>query len=341
VLSELAPRCSTVSWNEELVLPLDPKLGEWMTHFDLMCLNNTMQLSGYQELGVRRVEFVMSGFSKSVHSPLVKEGPQPYDVVYVGSPGEDGGRGKMVLRAAQRHRVDVFGRGWEAYRGVSVPAGVSGRGASGPGLRIHGPVRPKGFARICAQAKITLGMNWLNNVPMYFSNRTWMSLGCRAFHLTHYVPGLERVFEDGVHLCWFRDLDEMMERIDEYLDDDVARRRIAKAGYHQVRDAHTYEHRTEQMLHLLTAPVVVAGPQRSSPIDVIDRSASHHAVSVDGTHGAGHGSGNGVARDLAAGALSTTPPLPVTDDSAPGNARRHLSHENGDPLPKARRRLAE
>src|SRR4030042_1031843 len=56
----------------------------------------------------------------------------------------------------------VGGGGWERY-----------------GLKFHKRnVYPDEFAKICSGAKIILGIDVSNQVEGYFSNRTWITLGC-------------------------------------------------------------------------------------------------------------------------------------------------------------------
>jgi hypothetical protein len=215
----------------------------------VFCVSNKGQMESFRRLGARRVEFVMSGFSPQVHRPVRSaNGSAKYGVSYIGSPGLNGVRGEMVLRVAEKRAVHVFGRGWEGYADRSQ------------NLVIHGPVGPGRFARICAESKVTLGMNAINTLPLYFSNRTWMTLGCRGFHLTHHVPQLEEVFGEGEHLDWFRDFDELEEKLDRYLGDGARRARIAEQGFRYVHAHHTYGHRMRQVRSLLEEP---AGARRA------------------------------------------------------------------------------
>jgi len=69
------------------------------------------------------------------------------------------------------------------------------------------------------------------NLTQYFSDRVPMALACGSFVLTNYRPGLENLFERGVHLDWFTTKEELHEKINKYLDDDKLRQEIAMNGY--------------------------------------------------------------------------------------------------------------
>ncbi len=92
------------------------------------------------------------------------------------------------------------------------------------------PAYNRELARICAAAAIVLGINEVNTVERYFSNRTFLTLASGGFHLTRYVPGLERMFENRRHLVWFHSDDECLELIRYYLPRPRARHAIARRG---------------------------------------------------------------------------------------------------------------
>ena len=120
-----------------------------------------------------------------------------------------------------------------------------------PELDVGGTVGPRKYRQICANARIVLGLNEVNRVPYYSSNRVFLTLGCGAFHLTHYVPGLEEVFEDGVHLAYFRSPEECLDKLQFYLRNDQLRDEIAARGHELVTREHRYFDRIQSILKML------------------------------------------------------------------------------------------
>lgn len=55
-------------------------------------------------------------------------------------------------------------------------------------------------AKVCRGAAVVLGINTVDTVYRYFSNRTFLTLASGGFHVTSWVPGLETMFEHGRHL---------------------------------------------------------------------------------------------------------------------------------------------
>jgi len=131
-----------------------------------------------------------------------------------------------------------------------------------PNIHIHPFVDEKEFAEACSAAKITLGINAVNNVKMYASwRRTFNSMASGAFHLTHYVPGLEEAFENRKHLVWFNSVPEAIELIEYYLAHDEERERVAEGGRQEVLAHHTWDIRIAEMIERAEKWRVKAGLQ--------------------------------------------------------------------------------
>lgn len=238
LLDEFRGRATVVQWIEEAFPCLHPRQIDYTRRVDLACLSDPELLPQLRERGIDHGCFQMSGFSPRYHFPL--RGRRPVrDVAFIGGPGADGQRARFLLELADAHTIDVYGQGWEAFR------------TAHPRLRVHPPIGNRGYRQICADARIVLGMNQFNSDRHYFSNRVWLTLACRGFHLTHHVPGIDDVFDRGVHLDWFRDVDEAVRLVGHYLDDDAARERIAETGWRHAVARHQYLHRVAAVLDLL------------------------------------------------------------------------------------------
>ena len=78
--------------------------------------------------------------------------------------------------------------------------------------------------------------------------RVFETLSTGSFLLTNWIPTLEYIFDDGKHLVTYSTLDEMVELVKYYLEHDDEREAIAKAGYEEFINNHTYRHRVEKIL---------------------------------------------------------------------------------------------
>src|SRR5690606_35201987 len=150
-----------------------------------------------------------------------------------------GQRVDFLARLAREFHLEVYGRGWSDWA-QRLPPGCVG-----------GQVRPRRYRRLCATSKVVLGINQINHDRLYFSNRTFMTLACGGFHVTHYVPGLEQVFRDGEHLVWYQDFDDCVACIRRYLDAPEERRSIGEAGRKLVFAEHDFGARVAKVLEVL------------------------------------------------------------------------------------------
>jgi spore maturation protein CgeB len=116
------------------------------------------------------------------------------------------------------------------------------------------------YGEICARSKIVLGLNQDHDNAYYFSNRLFLTLACRGFHLIRYVAGTEELFEDGKHLAWFHDKQECLDKIDYYLEHEDERLEIAAAGRQVVTESHRYQDRVADILKILAGTAEVACP---------------------------------------------------------------------------------
>jgi spore maturation protein CgeB len=238
LLAEFAQETRTALWCEEALEDIDNTVVDYFRLADLVCMSNAARFSWLREQGLDNMLFLMSGFSPRYHHPSPPSAPQR-DVAFIGGPGRKGQRAEFLARISARHDTEVFGLHWERWL------------RHHPDLRVRSSVRPSGYARVCATSRIVLGVNEVNDDLYYFSNRTWLTLACGGFHLTHYVPGLENVFTQGEHLCWFRNQDEAMTMLEYYLARDEERSRIAASGHALALAHHSYFHRMSRMLQVL------------------------------------------------------------------------------------------
>ena len=171
-----------------------------------------------REHGLDNMAFLISGFAPRFHRPSPRREPVR-DVAFVGGPGRRGQRAAFLARIAQEFDTDVDGRHWDRWGGASGS------------LRVHGQIDNKAYAKICATSKIVLGVNEVNDEAFYCSNRTFLTMACGAFHLTHSVPRLDEVFVDGEHLAYYHDEDDALQKIAEWLPKDDERARVAASGH--------------------------------------------------------------------------------------------------------------
>ena len=107
------------------------------------------------------------------------------------------------------------------------------------------------FRKAVSVSKIIIGDNFVCDVPGYWSDRVYLTLGCGGFFLTSNVPLLEKKFEIGTHLDVWNNFAELLQKIDYYLANKEKREAIRKEGIKFVQKHHTYDIRIQELLSKL------------------------------------------------------------------------------------------
>ncbi len=198
---------------------------------DIFYLTNRGEISLYRKQGVN-ARFITGGCDPDAHYP-VSLPPAVYhsEVAFIGKPNTPE-RVAFLRQVAQTFDLKIWGSGWSKL-----------------GLQSHAAhVYAPEYRKICAGAKIVLGWNVDSGLELYFSNRTWYTLACGGFLLTHYSPRLEELFNPGGELDWFTTIDEGLDKIRYYLNHEEKRQNIARAGYRLVHEKYRYTDLVQRMM---------------------------------------------------------------------------------------------
>ena len=233
---------------------------------DCTLFNNTdgIILDKYRAAGVKNI----GGFWDAGTDPEVfylRDVEKTKDVVFMGGNNidvpYDGNekRRRLIEEAAnQGINVHVYGSNWQYLLELGYGA-----------LHIHPFVTENEFSEVCSSTKITLGINAVNDIQMYASWRRIVNcMASGAFHLTHYVPGMETLFQNKKHLVWFNSVSEATELIKYYLSHNEEREVIAEAGRKEVLAKHTWDARIAELImrmekHKVRKRVFIVGAHQS------------------------------------------------------------------------------
>jgi GT2 family glycosyltransferase/glycosyltransferase involved in cell wall biosynthesis len=174
----------------------------------------------------------------------------PHDLLFVGN---SRGVRRPILDdiTPTPHDLAVYGGGWPPD--LIDPAYL--RGSSVPNEDLPG---------YYASAAIVLNDHWREQAEGGFlNNRLYDALAAGGFVISDAVEGLAAEFDDGV--VAYRDAADLLELVERYLADPVARAARAERGRRAVLERHTFAHRTEAILELLDAlepprPAEIAAP---------------------------------------------------------------------------------
>ena len=213
-------------------------------HADCTLFSTTddIVLNKYRALGIKNIGgWWDAGTDPEIFYPRNVKKSQ--DVVFLGNnldiPHDGYDKRREMIEGILKHGFDlhIYGRRWEY---------LDSSGFSN--LHLHGFVTEEQFADVCSRAKIVMGINGVNNIRMYASwRRAVNAMASGAFHLTHYVPGMETMFLNRKHLVWFDSIPEAVKLIEYYLAHESEREAVAVLGRKEVLKNHTWDARISDM----------------------------------------------------------------------------------------------
>jgi hypothetical protein len=197
------------------------------------------QKETYRKLGVGNIGHWWVGTDPDIFRS--RNVPKEYDIAFFGNdadflPGHKARRELLKSLAEAGFSISVFGNGWESLKGSE-------------NIEFKPFVDQDEFSSACSKARMTVGINAVNNIRGYASwRRLFNSMACGTMHMTSYFSGLEEVFDNGKHLVWFEAIEEAVSMAAHYLENDVEREQIAKVGQNEVVLNHNWDVRIDDLI---------------------------------------------------------------------------------------------
>ena len=143
-------------------------------------------------------------------------------------------RRELLTAAAQQYEVHLFSSAGQENLGK---------------VHLHGSVDyEKGMPQIFRKSKINLNIT-LRSITTAVPLRVFDILGSGGFCLTNYQEGILEHFEDGKDLVMYTGREDMLEKIQYYLEHEKERMDIACHGHESVRK-YSYENAFNKMFGL-------------------------------------------------------------------------------------------
>jgi spore maturation protein CgeB len=215
MLRDFSKEYKTAQFYDDCNVPLRDEVVEYGKAVGHFFITARGQVQDYLDRGVEPATYVTGGCDIRDHRIVDVDPEFASEVAFIGSPGPLDSQGQkdrvaLMKRLGAEFDLKVYGRGWEEH-GIEVT---------------RGSVYPEQYRAICSSAKVIIGLDSQSDVDLYFSNRTWITMGCGGLLVTRYVPNLEEILKDGVHLYWWTDIDNCVEVVRKTLDDPEKREGI-------------------------------------------------------------------------------------------------------------------
>ncbi|MDC3378734.1 glycosyltransferase [Planctomycetota bacterium] len=224
---------TTATFFDDCPRELDARIKASAAASDVFAITNRGQVALFEEQTGTRAVQVTGACDPEDHFRVPFDPTYASDVAFIGRPDERGERVPVLRALAEHYDVRVYGPGnWEELgfkRGLKAA------------YSHH-------YRAICNSAKVMVGCDLRADVDQYFSNRTWLTLGCGGFLATRYVPNLEEIFTDGEHCAFWRSPQHAVDVVGRYLEDEQARQRVAQAGHDLAHSRYEYRHLVQRLL---------------------------------------------------------------------------------------------
>lgn len=213
---------------------------ENLKQFDLILTSFPHYVEKFRKMGIKSVYFRI-GFEPRVLERVGKYN-RMIDVAFIGSfsPNHNIGT-KLLEEVASNLPVHVWGQGIH-FLSARSPLRKN----------YHGPAWGLEMYKILAQAKIVINRhigaaeNFANNMRLYEST------GMGAMLITDDKKNLNELFKVGSEVASYKNVTDLLGKIDYYLKHDGERERIAKAGQRRTLSEHNYNARMKELVSIIS-----------------------------------------------------------------------------------------
>ncbi len=210
----------------------------WIPYLDYCVTNTTDAVPRYRKLGARVMQTIPNtGIAIDRDWSNIEE---KYDVSFVGG-RLLADREQWISEVKNRNiPVHLFGEGWGGY----VPF--------------------QEMLDIFKSSKINLNFSkGLRNMKPQIKGRTFQVCMAGGFLLTEYVPGIENYFEIDKEIVCFKNTEEMIDKINYYLNHEEERRAIAQAGWKRATSEYTSFHMVSRVFRQIEEDISAKGKESS------------------------------------------------------------------------------
>jgi spore maturation protein CgeB len=211
--------------------------------YDTVFVFDSFYLDVLKRQGAKRVHYLPLATNPNRYKDILLSDQDKvaygYDVCFVGVPFQSR---LEILECLSEYNMGVFGDSWTKYfmvRGKKTPPYYRGL-ASGEVVN-----------KIYLASRIVLNMHHSQSVAG-LNTRTFDIPACGAFEIVDYKKIIENHFAIDKEIVSFKDINELKSKIDFYLKNDELRKSISLQGQRKVLHEHTWVHRAQEVLKVLS-----------------------------------------------------------------------------------------
>lgn len=213
-----------------------------LREYDFVFTTKSQNISRYQAHGQANAHYLPSAFEPTVHHPIPVERSRLASKLEVSFVGTYDASRVPLLEAVGWERLHVWGDRWNRY---PVRGTYSDRIHSKAAYYFE-------FADILSHSKVSLGL-LREEAQDRHTQRTFEIPACGALQMCPRNEEVLGFFEEDKECVFFGSIDELLEKVTFYLENEKARQKIAEAGHKRVlADRHTYQDRVRTILDIVS-----------------------------------------------------------------------------------------
>lgn len=230
----LSDRSIVVNWTGDVRAPLPQWFIDIGHNIKSTLFSNHTDVDVARSKGIRS-DYLQIGFPTKIFNNKVKPNPKAPEIVFMGN--NCGGfplssyRVEMVRKLQEQYadRFKVFGTNWAGN---------------------HAITSQDDEAQMYRGCKVAINLSHFD-YKRYSSDRIFRLMGAGAFCLSHHYQEIEKDFDVGFHLDTWSSIDQLIQKIDYYLEHEGLRKSIADQGYQHVHESHTWDNRIAQLKQMI------------------------------------------------------------------------------------------
>ena len=231
----------------------------WANAFSSFSTTDKNSLEKYKKLGFKNVIKTQWGVNQFLYKP--KSSFKKYDITFIGQKYNDRAKFINVLKNAG-FNVSCWGSGWSSGR-VSQDEMIKIFSNSKINLNFsksNTSLKLKTLLGFFASSNIG-GELYIHNPKIIFNNikntidpfkmqikgRIFEVLGSGGFLISEYVENLSDYYKIDKEIILFKNLLDFKKKVEYYLENEMEREIVRKAGYIRSINEHTYEKRFNEI----------------------------------------------------------------------------------------------
>jgi spore maturation protein CgeB len=247
-----ANKIKTAIWFTEDPYFMD-QTAELSLHYDFVFTIDTAALEFYRKNGHTHAYQLPLATEPEIFRPKEIEGKPISDICIVGYPYPDRVQYIKFLLQNTPYNIRVVGN-WKKplYFFQNNPKLIINEGWVKPSIAADFYNCAKIILNTHRPFNLKHNQNRLGIEGKSINNRTFDVAACETFQLIEFKEDLPNHFVEDEEIAAFKSNEELLKKIEYYLQNDIERQRMAAKARNRVLKEHTFEKRLDKLIHIIS-----------------------------------------------------------------------------------------